>query len=169
MRFYLPDYSIDFSSPTCTNPTPWNYSSVGGFATDSVEYEIVGLYRQTQQWSVDSYAYTPNTIFVPSNSVSCVSTQMMGGAFTTLTLVNGAQDAVEELPVDAGYEGLLVYYDQGYSAIQNSLDAYFRISAVVLLAGSAAWLCLLLLFLGLFPLSQWRSVKRMWSLGATTK
>lgn len=171
MRFYLMDYNSGGSDGTltCANPTAWSYSSVMGFGTEMLEYEIVGLYRQTNQWSADSYAFMPNTIFTPANSVSCAPEVIMGGSFLTLTLANGTQDEVEALIEEAGYGGLLVYYDQGYSAIQSGLTAYFRVSSVVLLAGLGTWLCLLLVFLWLFPLSQRRSAKRMWSLGASEK
>lgn len=171
MQFYLRDYNGGGSddTPTCANPTAWSYSSVMGFGTDMQEYEIVGIYRQTNQWSTDSYAFTPNTIFTPANSVSCSPEMIMGGSFLTLTLANGTQDEVEALIEEAGYSGLLVYYDQGYSAIKNGLTAYFRVSSVVLLAGLGTWLCLLLVFLWLFPLSQGKHARLMWSVGGSPR
>lgn len=170
MQFYPLDYNdVGSGTLTCANPTAWPYSSVMGFGTEMLEYEIVGIYRQTNQWSADSYAFTPNTIFTPANSVSCPSEVIMGGSFLTLTLANGAQDEVEALIEEAGYSGLLVYYDQGYSAIQNGLTAYFRVSSVVLLAGLGTWLCLLLVFLWLFPLSQGKHARLMWSVGGSPR
>ena len=59
--------------------------------------------------------------------------------------------------------------DQGYSAIQDSLEQYFSVSRLVLLAGIGAWLGLLLLFLLLCPLMQRKNAARMWSLGASER
>lgn len=149
------------------NPSAAPYSHVQGFETESEEYEIIGLYRQTNEWSDDIYAFTPNTIFVPAAAVSCEKRQYESGIFQTMVLRNGTVPDMEEILVQAGYPELLVCYDQGYSNIKEQLEEYFSVSLVVLLAGLGAWMILFFLFLLLYPLSQRKSVVRMWHLGAT--
>ena len=53
-----------------SNPTACYYSPVLGFDGEAQEYEIVGLYRQKDEWQESTYAFTPNTIFVPKKSVT---------------------------------------------------------------------------------------------------
>ena len=35
-----------------------------GFETEREEYEIIVLYRQTNEWNDDAYAFAPNSIIV---------------------------------------------------------------------------------------------------------
>lgn len=167
LRFYDQDLNLpgqDYSGTI--NPAAAYYSHVYGFAGEAEEYQIVGLYRQKQQWSSDRYAFTPNTIFVPRQALHCQVQETGSGVLSTLVLENGQVDAMEALLEEAGYEGLLVYYDQGYAAVQGSLEAYFSISRVVTLVGLGAWLGILILFLALFPGRQGADLARMRALGA---
>lgn len=150
------------------NPVPTRYSPVRGFAALEEEYEIVGLYRQTDEWREGSYDFLPNTVFVPAQAVTAETWASDSGIFQTVVLRNGAQEEMEALLKEAELEGLFVYYDQGYSKIAGHLADYFKNAQTALIAGVAAWVVIFLLFLFLFPLSQRKSAQRMWALGATS-
>jgi hypothetical protein len=149
------------------NPTSSHYSINDGFAMEDQTYEIVGLYHQTDQWSEENYAFTPNTVFVPQNSITCRTETADAGIYKNIELYNGTIDQLQALAEAQGYDQLFVYYDQGYSEIQSNLTQFFSLSRLVLLAGVAAWLVVGALFLLLFPMMERRNVRRMWDLGAT--
>ncbi len=166
LSLYLYDSNLN-SQTKSANPSADVYSPVRGFYQENVEYEIVGLYRQSNEWLMDSYAFTPNTVFVPAEAVPYKSSMLDSGVFRTVVLVNGAQEEMDEYLTESGYEGLFTYYDQGYSDVSESLSSYFSVSKIVLLATLGGWLALFLLYMLLFPFSQRRSGERMWTLGAS--
>ena len=49
------------------NPAAAYYSPRLGFSGEPASYEIVGLYRQRDQWSYGIQSFTPNTVFVPNS------------------------------------------------------------------------------------------------------
>lgn len=146
------------------NPSASYYSSYKGIAEEQT-VTIVGLYRQTEEWSTYAFSFTPNTIIMPKNSVHCETRTAQDGVFSTIVLRNGTQDRLEELTAEAGWEGLFVYYDQGYSDIADSLGGYDRVGTAVLLIGLGVWMGTLLLFVLLFPTQMKRETVRMWALG----
>ncbi|MDE7225060.1 MAG: hypothetical protein K2O34_14945, partial [Acetatifactor sp.] len=148
------------------NPVPHFYSPYEGFSSEEITYEIVGLYRQKQEWTTDEYSFTPNTIFVPKKSVCGQTETLSGGVFRSYILENGMTEWLEEELTALGYDGLLAYYDQGYSEIADSLSKYFVVAGRILLAGIAGWCILIAVFLFLFPVHQRQAAERMWTLGA---
>lgn len=166
LRYYEPDPMLPGQSFLKTaNPSPCYYSQEQGFSSEERDYEIVGLYRQKEEWTGEAYAFTPNTIFVPRNSVEGDLQTSDSGIFCTLVLENGTMDELESKVAAAGYEGLLVCYDQGFSDISASLSEYFSVSNMVLLIGSISWAGLAAVFVFLFPGHQGREAQRMWTLG----
>lgn len=157
---------IDFKT---ANPVPAYYSPVKGFSSEAVSYEIVGLYRQNNEWSGYDYAFTPNTIFVPQNSVTCQTETSDSGFFRTFVLKNGTSEAMDAELEKAGYPGLLSYYDQGFSQIKGNLNDYFSVAKTILLIGTIGWLIFVTAFLILFPLHQKKEAQRMWTLGTSEK
>lgn len=157
---------IDFKT---ANPIPAYYSPVKGFSSEAVSYEIVGLYRQNNEWSGYDYAFTPNTIFVPQNSVTCQTETSDSGFFRTFVLKNGTSEAMDAELEKAGYPGLLSYYDQGFSQIKGNLNDYFSVAKTILLIGTIGWLIFVTAFLILFPLHQKKEAQRMWTLGTSEK
>lgn len=147
------------------NPSPFFYSPDRGFCSEERAYEIVGLYRQKEAWSGDAYAFTPNTIFVPKNSAQGKMETSDSGIFCTFVLENGMIGRMEQEVAAAGFEGLLTYYDQGFSDIQASLSDYFSVSRTILLIGTLSWVGLAAVFVFLFPGHQRREAERMWTLG----
>ncbi len=168
MRFYETDEYLPgaFSSIKTANPEAAFFSDQKGFSSEEIEFKIVGLYRQKQEWSDGPYAFTPNTIFVPKASVIGQTTTNDSGIFYSLILKNGSADSVEAYLVDNGYEGLLAYYDQGYSNISDNLSRFFSTSVKILLVGIAGWMVFLLVFLFMFPAQQKTEANRLWTLGA---
>lgn len=166
LRYYEADPMLPGQTHLKTgNPSPFFYSQDRGFSSEEREYEIVGLYRQKEEWSGEAYAFTPNTIFVPQNSVEGKMQTSDSGIFCTLVLENGMIDDMEQKVAAAGYEGLLTYYDQGFSDISASLSDYFSVSKMILLIGALSWTGLAAVFVFLFPGHQRREAERMWTLG----
>ncbi len=164
-------YEYDHDAPHrvilgTANPSPYFYSLYRGFSSEEIAYEIVGLYRQKREWAEDAHSFTPNTIFVPKKSVCGQTEVSSSGVFCTFVLENGMTEWLEEELTALGYDGLLAYYDQGYSDIADSLSKYFVVAKGVLLAGIVSWCILLGVFLFLFPGHQKQTAKRMWTLGA---
>lgn len=147
---------------------PSFYSSVRGFSGEPVTYTVVGLYSRENSWQDGSYyAFTPNTIFIPKASAKVPMITSEEGAFRSYVLENGAEEAFDALVKEAGYNGLFVYYDQGYEQVKNGLAAYASVSGQALYVGTAAALGILLLYILLFPLRQRRHLTAMSALGAT--
>lgn len=129
-------YNYDYSSPYQTflesgvgtvNPSAYFYTATTPFNGVPEEYVVIGLYRQNNAWgSVDdnSFSFTPNTIFVPKNSVKSTMDCGEQAFFRTLVLENGSIDEWSQLVARAGYDGLFAYYDQGYSVIAESFYNY---------------------------------------------
>ncbi len=170
MRFYGRDWSIASNRTTeqMANPKAFYFSNSVGFATDAETFEIVGLYRQKNEWAEGTYAFTPNTVFVPQSAVAGGTTTMCGGIYTSVVLKNGAISQLEQIAAENGLEGLFAFYDQGYSQIMDSLHGYYEVGAVVLRTGLALWLGIILLYLFLFPLQLRPDLNRMWELGTPT-
>lgn len=166
ISFYEPEsWRVYSSNPGPSDYFPYNGITLEPTVTDKQTVTVVGLYRQTEEWSQYAFSFTPNTIIMPKNSVHCETESNQDGVFSTIVLHNGTQDRMEELAAQAGWEGLFDYYDQGYSDIKDSLGGYDRVGATVLLIGLGVWLGILLLFLLLFPAQMKRETVRMWSLG----
>lgn len=168
IKFYEADEYLPgaFPSLKSANPGASFFSTYKGFSSDGIEFKIVGLYRQKQEWSDGPYAFTPNTIFLPKASVVGQTTTNDSGIFYSLLLKNGAQEKVEAYLAENGYEGLLAYYDQGYSDISDNLTKFFSTSVKILLVGIVGWIVFLIVFLFMFPAQQKTEAERMWTLGA---
>lgn len=167
LQYYEADGRLPWQSiMQAANPCSFFYSPVEGFSSEEIVCEIVGLYRQKQEWSQTAYSFTPNTIFVPEKSVSGRTKTTSSGMFCSFVLKNGMAGKLEEELSALGYEGLLAYYDQGYSDIADSLSEYFVVARRILLAGIISWCIVIAAFLFLFPGHQRREAQRMWTLGA---
>ena len=174
-------YNYDWDSPCqafvsggngVVNPSAYRYTANTAFAGSAEDYVIVGLYRQDNAWgdvSDNLYSFTPNTIFVPHSSVSSDMDHGDQGFFQTLVLKNGSVAAFRNLVDEAGYEGLFIYYDQGYTTISGNLHNYKEVSQRALLVGMVVYGGILLLFLLLFPGSQGKVLLTMHALGAQRK
>ena len=143
-----------------------------GFQQET-EYTVIGLYRQSNEWSQGVASFTPNTVLVPRKSVTCaVETGetglgvSSGCLWETMVLQNGTIDQMEARLKENGLGGTVTYYDQGYSDIVESLDGYTRVSRTVLLVGLALWAVVLAAYCVLLPMQESKTALRMWTLGA---
>ena len=155
-----------------SDPTASYYLPQRGFQQEK-EYTIVGLYRQSNEWSQGVASFTPNTVLVPRKSVTCaVETGetglgvSSGCLWETMVLQNGTIDQMEARLAENGLGGTVTYYDQGYSDIVESLDGYTRVSRTVLLVGLALWAVVLAAYCVLLPMQEGKTALRMWTLGA---
>lgn len=170
IRFY--DYDSDVNANLHvtyqSNPCSEYFSSCLGFSGEAAEYEIVGFYRQKNQWAQGTYCFTPNTIFVPGTAVS-TGTRICGGTYTSVIVENGTTEQLEQLAAEHGFEGLFTCYDQGYSQIMESLQEYYNVAPVVLRTGLALWVGILALYLFLFPVQLRPDLRRMYELGTPAR
>lgn len=164
LQFYGADPELDTSIQQA-NPSPDYYSPAMGFSGEAESYEIVGLYRQKNQWAKGTYCFTPNTIFVPKAAAPADASSTCGGIYTSVVLENGTIPQMEQLAAERGFEGLFAFYDQGYSQIMESLQGYYEVGHVVLRTGIALWIGIALVFLFLFPYQLRPDLTRMWDLG----
>ena len=155
-----------------SDPTASYYLPQRGFQQET-EYTIVGLYRQSSEWSQGVASFTPNTVLVPRKSVTCaVETGetglgvSSGCLWETMVLQNGAIDQMEARLAENDLGGTVTYYDQGYSDIVESLDGYTRVSRTVLCVGLALWAVILAAYCVLLPMQESKTALRMWTLGA---
>ena len=132
-------------------------------------YTIVGLYDQQIPWgNVDNnfFQFTPNTIFVPKASVPVNQLESEAGFLRTLVLEPDRMRDVQLLAVEAGYDGVFEYTDNGYSGMIQSLEGYREAAWKVLPLGLIVYAVLMALFLFLFPGRQGRELVMMDSMGA---
>ena len=155
-----------------SDPTASYYLPQRGFQQET-EYTIVGLYRQSNEWSQGVASFTPNTVLVPRKSVTCaVETGetglgvSSGCLWETMVLQNGTIDQMEARLEEHGLGGTVTYYDQGYSDIVESLDGYTRVSRTVLCVCLALWAVVLAAYCVLRPMQEGKTALRMWTLGA---
>ncbi len=168
---YDPNQPLVSESRGVVNPSAYRYTANTAFAPEE-EYVIVGLYRQSNAWedvSNNVYSFTPNTIFVPHSSVPSDMDYGNQSFFQTLVLKNGAINAFRTAVNDAGYEGLFVFYDQGYTEIAQSLHDYQVVAQRAVLIGAVVYGVLMLLYLLFFPGSQKKPLSTMRALGTPRK
>ena len=144
-----------------------------GRVGQETEYTVIGLYRQSNEWSQGVASFTPNTVLVPRKSVTCAAETgetglgvSSGCLWETMILKNGTIDQMEARLEEHGLGGAVTYYDQGYSDIVESLDGYTRVSRTVLYVGLALWAVVLAAYCVLLPMQESKTALRMWTLGA---
>lgn len=144
------------------------------------EYEIIGIYRNTAQtdktisyasasdYAAQSEDFSLNAIFVPNASLGDIETDAVSSRRRQkIVLKNGSTDRLDELLAAEGYpEGLLVYFDGGYSAIEGTLKALRGSAGEIFLAAAGTFLVILAAYIALFVAGQRRNAGLMLSLGA---
>ncbi len=170
-RFYEQDVNYNPRSTrkiegNKSDPLAGYYSPVLGFCSDEELFEVVGIYRQKEQWGHGNYDFTPNTVFVPKGTEKGTPYTNSFYFYSSIVLKNGSIERVEEHLKDDGMNGLLVYYDRGYTDIKPAVDEYFKVSPGILAAGIAAWLILTAAFVYVFVIQRKQDALRMTCLGA---
>ena len=158
-----------------SDPTASYYLPQRGFQQET-EYTVIGLYRQSSEWSETVASFTPNSVLTPKKSVTCAMETgdcaieaSPSGLWGTMILKNGTAGQMEARLKENGLGGVVTYYDQGYSEIVESLDGFSRVSRTVLWVGLALWVVVLAAYCVLFPLQEGKTALRMWTLGAVKR
>jgi hypothetical protein len=151
------------------NPPADPYSPIKGFCTEEEPFRIIGIYRQSNLWGMTSYTFTPNTIFVPNKSITCESYTDQTGLFYTIVLKNGSIEKMKTYAEELGFNDMLSFYDQGYSAIKDTLSDYLSTTRVLSVIGIIIWVAMLILFLVLYVTRFKQTAGMMLSLGAGRK
>ena len=154
-----------------SDPTASYYLPQRGFQQET-EYTVIGLYRQSSEWSETVASFTPNSVLTPKKSVTCAMETggsaieaSPSGLWGTMILKNGTAGQMEARLKENNLAGTVTYYDQGYSEIVESLDGFSRVSRTVLWVGLALWVVVLAAYCVLFPLQEGKTALRMWTLG----
>lgn len=135
-------------------------------------YTIVGIYRQDSPWANyynHFYAFTPNTIFVPLETVKDMAEYSYTGLFRWVE-INGAylERFLEDIG-GAGYSGQLLVDDNGYTSAAAGVADYSRIAQTAVWVSLGVFVLVLLLFTLLYPGLLTRTMFTMECLGATPK
>ena len=155
-----------------SDPTASYYLPQRGFQQET-EYTVIGLYRQSSEWSETVASFTPNSVLTPKKSVTCAMETgdcaieaSPSGLWGTMILKNGTAGQMEARLAENNLAGTVTYYDQGYSGIMESLDGFSRVSRTVLWVGLALWVVVLAAYCALLPMQEGKTALRMWTLGA---
>ena len=176
LNYYVYDWSVEYQwyineGIGIIEPSAYFYTNTTELK-ETETYKVVGLYRDSSEWSYvsgDVYSFTPNTIFVPYSSVTGSMDYSNQGLFRTYVLKNGAIDEFQTEVARSGFDGLFVYYDQGYEVISQNLFAYDEVAKQALAVGVSSSLVIAAIYFILFPLQQKHNVSIMYSLGAERK
>ena len=170
-------YQYDWDSPYqhflksgkgINRPTACFYTGTTPLEEKSQAYTVVGLYQNGDPWGDPKdnlYGFTPNTIFTPKKAVTGTMDYGNQGLFRTLVLENGKIPQFRELVTEAGYEGLFIYHDQGYEAVEPHLAHYRSAAGRALWVGVSLWAAIMLLTVLLFTLQQKKNLEIMRRLG----
>ena len=163
-------YQIDISVGNGAS-TPMAYYFFG--ATMSLntaeEYTIIGIYQQDNAWgnySDNFYAFTPNTIFVPAQTIAEIAEYSYTGLFRTVQINGEHMDRFLEDIGLAGYSGQLLVEDNGYSAAAEGVANYQQIAQTAMIVSAVVFVVILALFILLFPGSVGKTLFTMQCLGA---
>ncbi len=151
------------------HPMPYFFTATTPFHGDPIEYTVVGLYEQINEWAPvqdNGNAFTPNTIFVPGSSIESSTATCNYGFFKNIILENGMVTEWSKLVTAAGYDGCFAYYDGGYTDVADIFFGYRDLAAQTLLVGVVVWAIICLLFLVMFPWRQGKTLTLMDSIGA---
>ncbi len=163
---YYPTPDTEAFNPA--NPAPAVYDGEGMEIGAAESYEIVGIYRKGDPWAVTDYQnFTPNTVFVPKNSINAPTASPVGGLFTLFILENGSMETFAHAVADAGFDEYLFFDDNGWGDMQRGIAEYGESANRIVPLGFAVWGVVIALFLMLYPARLGRELDTMDSLGAT--
>ena len=116
------------------------------------EFELVGIYRLSDYWSLGSYAFTPDTVFIPKKAQLAGAwgpdSEDLYGVYLSVELHNGMLDDFKLALATSPYAGR--YY---------TVDHDLRLNARRLaLAALAAWVIFVLLYLMMYQAGQKRNL-----------
>ena len=146
------------------------YSYKMGFPGESRTYKIVGIYRQSNMWEWMSYNITPNTVFIPNNSLTEAGYKSKAGVMWTMLLKNGEIESVKELLISEGYtEDIFFYFDNGYNEISSVIKGLNASGMLFFVIAGIAFGVIMTSYILLFAYPQRRITGLMLMLGAGKK
>lgn len=92
---------------------------VDGFS-EHIKLEIVGLYH-APWWTNNEHGLTPNTVLVPDQALQEAYYGLPAGIFYSILLENGEIEGFREYADSLGYGDMFLFFDQGYSAFQETV------------------------------------------------
>lgn len=199
LSVYESDFSIDTKSigtPPAgvvfgENDTEDFFAPLGYEGQDfitEVEYEIVGMYRNSGPGERGELLLSSNVLIVPSKSIEGdfntkpteaevvrdvdgtihrfkMERTSIPGSFSVV-IENGKTEEFEEEMAALGYGGMFYYFDQNYSQISGLLDGYLKTASFIVLISILAWVCIAAVFLSIYMISSRKSLATMLSLGS---
>ncbi len=170
------------------NPTVGYVGPDTEFVTENEEFTVIGLYRLQDEWADTSYSITPNTVFIPKKAqieggfggVEEMMTVVEHDGFTyetpnengahgvylSVKLHNGTMNDFLEALEGTELQGTFLTQDQGYGAIQESVNAVAQSAETVFRVAMLGWLLILALYVLLYQNLQKKNLGAMRSLGA---
>lgn len=122
------------------------------------EYEIVGVYRLSDYWSLGSYAFTPDTVFIPKKAqiegAWGPESEDLYGVYLSVELVNGMLDDFKLALAGSPYAGRYYTVDQGFEQVQRNLNDLRLNARRLALTALAAWGIFVLLYLMMYQAGQ---------------
>lgn len=149
------------------NPLPTAYSELLGFLSENEEYTIVGIYRQENRWDDSSYAFTPNTVFIPAGAQPEGAYVCAGGTYLSVVIENGRAEEFLASLEGTELEGRFITFDQGYEAASAAVADLERSALRLFLSAALVWALVAALFLMLYQAREKRNIGIMRSLGAS--
>lgn len=136
-------------------------------------FTLVGVYRLTSDWSRKTYAFTPNTVFIPRAAqidgafarIPAEGGPDIYGIYLSIELKNGHVDEFQTALADSPYAGQFYTYDQGFEAVQRNINGLSLTSLRLFVIAAFGWILFLILFLLLYQAAQRRTLGTMRSLG----
>lgn len=170
------------------NPTVGYVGQDTTFLTENQEFTVIGLYRLQNEWTDTSYSLTPNTVFIPKKAqieggfggpeemvtvtmedgTSSISPKGNGahGVYLSVKLHNGKMSRFLQALEGTELAGNFITLDQGYGAIQESVNAVAQSAWEVFRVALLGWLLILALYVVLYQGLQRKNLGVMRSLGA---
>lgn len=134
------------------------------------EFEIVGIYRLSDYWSLGSYAFTPDTVFIPKKAqidgAWGPESEDLYGVYLSVELNNGMLDDFKLALANSPYAGRYYTVDQGFEQVQRNLNDLRLNARRLALTALAAWSIFVLLYLMMYQAGQRRNLGILRSQGS---
>lgn len=143
------------------------YSAKMGFTEKNRTYKIIGVYRQSDMWEWTFYNITPNTVFVPNNSLTETGYKSKNGIMWSMILENGEIESVKEFLASKGYEEeIFSYFDNGYNEILPVIKELNFASLIFTIIAGIAFGGIVICYIVLFVYPQRKNIRLMMILGS---
>jgi len=148
------------------NPGVGRFPLGDGLVTHDEEFTVVGIYKLSRTWDTSSFAFTPNTVFIP------LKAQIPGGYGGASTIngsdngdgprVNGSYGIFMSIQIENGRAAEFLEqagevisnpfytFDQGYEKAVESVAAVEKEAQKLIGIASVGWLLLLALYVLLY-------------------